>query len=71
VLKFLLMQPEQALPVRSAQPGRFDPRVALHGVTRDHAGEIPPDLDRGLAATLSTRRDQTGAVRDFRASLRR
>ena len=53
-----------------------DGRIEVHALKGDAyqgiaASEILPDLDLGLVATLATRRDQTGAVREFRKSLRR
>jgi Uma2 family endonuclease len=52
-----------------------DGRIDVHALKGDAyepiaASEILQDLDLVAVATLATRRDQTGAVREFRRSLR-
>lgn len=52
-----------------------DGRIDVHalrgdGYERIAASEILPELDLVTVATLATRGDQTGAVREFRRSLR-
>jgi Uma2 family endonuclease len=52
-----------------------DGRIEVHalrgeGHERIGRSEMMPELDLGVLATLAKRRDQTGAVREFRAGLR-
>ena len=52
-----------------------DERIEIHALRGDAyelvaRSEVLPDLDLATLALLATRRDQTGAVREFRKSLR-
>jgi Uma2 family endonuclease len=53
-----------------------DERIEVHALRgesyeRVARSEVFPELDLSTMATLATRKDQTGAVREFRQSLRR